>query len=114
MIVDVKMPCPRCSQPLGVFDWSCKACGTSAVDVATQQAPAPVPRPQATPPAPSPVAGPTCARCGQLNPAGVNFCGGCGAPLAAAPAAGTKPCPTCGVANPVAYKFCGACSARFP
>ena len=43
-----------------------------------------------------------CSRCQQENPAGMNFCGGCGARLAAL-------CSSCGASNPPANKFCGQC-----
>src|SRR6516162_10246596 len=43
-----------------------------------------------------------CAQCGADSPAGMKFCGQCGAALASA-------CPSCGAANPPEYKFCGQC-----
>ena len=43
-----------------------------------------------------------CPTCNFENPAGINFCGGCGAPF-------EKTCQKCGVENPTAFKFCGAC-----
>jgi class 3 adenylate cyclase/tetratricopeptide (TPR) repeat protein len=43
-----------------------------------------------------------CARCDADNPAGMKFCGQCGAPLSSA-------CPSCGGANPPQHKFCGHC-----
>jgi class 3 adenylate cyclase len=46
----------------------------------------------------------TCTACGQANPAGNRFCGGCGAALAAS-------CPACRHANPPDHRFCGACGA---
>jgi class 3 adenylate cyclase/tetratricopeptide (TPR) repeat protein len=43
-----------------------------------------------------------CAQCGTDSPAGMKFCGQCGATLASA-------CPSCGAANPPAHRFCGHC-----
>jgi len=43
-----------------------------------------------------------CARCSADNPAGMKFCGQCGAPLVAN-------CPACGAGNPPEHKFCGHC-----
>src|SRR5215471_21753800 len=43
-----------------------------------------------------------CAHCGTDSPAGMRFCGQCGAALASA-------CPSCGAANPPEHKFCGQC-----
>jgi len=43
-----------------------------------------------------------CSRCQQENPAGMNFCGECGARLAAL-------CSSCGTSNAPANKFCGQC-----
>src|SRR5215472_11498548 len=43
-----------------------------------------------------------CAQCGADSPAGMKFCGQCGAALASA-------CPSCGAANPPEHKFCGQC-----
>ncbi len=48
-----------------------------------------------------------CSRCQQENPAGMNFCGGCGARLAAL-------CSSCGASNPPANKFCGQCGTQLP
>jgi len=45
-----------------------------------------------------------CPRCQHENPAGVKFCGECGAPLALL-------CPACRSSNPVGNKFCGECGA---
>jgi class 3 adenylate cyclase/tetratricopeptide (TPR) repeat protein len=45
-----------------------------------------------------------CSRCGTDCPAGMKFCGQCGAPLVAN-------CPTCGAGNPPEHKFCGQCGA---
>jgi class 3 adenylate cyclase/tetratricopeptide (TPR) repeat protein len=45
-----------------------------------------------------------CGHCGTDNPAGMNFCGQCGAPL------GTG-CPSCGASNSPQQKFCGHCGA---
>ena len=47
-----------------------------------------------------------CSRCGSDCPAGMKFCGQCGASL------GSK-CPSCGADNPPEHKFCGHCGARF-
>src|SRR5262245_28258229 len=43
-----------------------------------------------------------CPRCRHENPAGVKFCGECGAKLDA-------PCPHCGSENPPANRFCHGC-----
>src|SRR5260370_12093621 len=43
-----------------------------------------------------------CPRCGADSPAGMRFCGQCGATLAIA-------CPSCGAGNPPEHKFCGHC-----
>jgi hypothetical protein len=43
-----------------------------------------------------------CVRCGTDCPAGMKFCGQCGAPLLAA-------CPSCGAGNPPEHEFCGQC-----
>src|ERR1041384_3803951 len=43
-----------------------------------------------------------CSRCQHDNPAGVKFCGECGARLESV-------CAACGAANPPANKFCGQC-----
>src|SRR5437660_6469323 len=43
-----------------------------------------------------------CSRCEADNPAGMKFCGQCGAPLGST-------CPSCGAANPPGHKFCGQC-----
>ena len=52
-------------------------------------------------PAVSPAASATiCSQCGATNPAGMNFCGGCGSPL-------TRSCPQC--SELVTTKFCGKC-----
>jgi class 3 adenylate cyclase/tetratricopeptide (TPR) repeat protein len=45
-----------------------------------------------------------CPGCAQDNPAGVRFCGGCGAPLEAR-------CAACQAANPPANRFCHQCGA---
>jgi len=44
----------------------------------------------------------TCSGCGQANPAGVQFCGGCGTRLAAV-------CPACQAPNPPGNRFCHQC-----
>src|SRR6266849_7165247 len=46
----------------------------------------------------------TCTRCGADSPAGMKFCGQCGAPLGST-------CPSCGAGNPPEHKFCGQCGA---
>jgi hypothetical protein len=46
----------------------------------------------------------TCSGCGQANPAAVQFCGGCGARLAAV-------CPACQTPNPPGNRFCHRCGA---
>src|SRR5215813_8898632 len=43
-----------------------------------------------------------CPRCERENPAGVNFCGDCGARLASV-------CPACRASNAPTHKFCGEC-----
>ena len=43
-----------------------------------------------------------CAECGAEGPAGMKFCGQCGAPL-------VSTCPSCGADNPPEHKFCGHC-----
>src|SRR5262245_47535915 len=45
-----------------------------------------------------------CAQCGADSPAGLKFCGQCGAPLGAG-------CPSCGAGNPPEHRFCGHCGA---
>ncbi|MEA2562597.1 MAG: hypothetical protein QOH06_4101 [Acidobacteriota bacterium] len=45
-----------------------------------------------------------CPRCEFDNPAGMKFCGQCGAGLA-------SPCSRCGSENPPGFKFCGECGA---
>ena len=53
----------------------------------------------------------TCSECGFENPAGMRFCGECGARL-------PTRCPVCGFDNPPRAKFCGGCgtavAARTP
>ena len=46
-----------------------------------------------------------CPRCSADNPAGMKFCGQCGAPLGAA-------CPSCGSSNPPGHRFCGQCGTQ--
>jgi hypothetical protein len=45
-----------------------------------------------------------CSPCGADNPAGLKFCGQCGAALGTA-------CPSCGAGNPPGHRFCGQCGA---
>src|SRR5580700_3609347 len=45
-----------------------------------------------------------CASCTTDNPAGIKFCGNCGAAL-------RLKCPRCGLDNPPEFKFCGECGA---
>jgi len=45
-----------------------------------------------------------CSRCHADNPAGMKFCGQCGASLGLG-------CPSCGAANPPENRFCGECGA---
>ncbi len=45
-----------------------------------------------------------CSRCQSENPAGMKFCGQCGAPFDYA-------CPSCGAGNPPESRFCGQCGA---
>ncbi len=47
-----------------------------------------------------------CRSCGASNPEGSQFCGSCGAGLAAVEA-----CPRCGTENPVGQSFCNSCGA---
>jgi len=47
-----------------------------------------------------------CPSCGQSNPAGARFCGGCAALLAE-----QVTCPACGAANPAGQRFCNSCAA---
>ena len=47
-----------------------------------------------------------CAQCGAESPAGMKFCGQCGAPL-------VSTCPSCGADNPAEHKFCGHCGSLF-
>ena len=47
-----------------------------------------------------------CAQCGAESPAGMKFCGQCGAPL-------VSTCPSCGADNPPEHKFCGHCGSLF-
>ncbi len=46
-----------------------------------------------------------CQQCRFENPAGMRFCGQCGAPLEIR-------CPTCGAQAPPQFKFCGQCGAN--
>ncbi|HZU90993.1 MAG TPA: adenylate/guanylate cyclase domain-containing protein, partial [Stellaceae bacterium] len=46
----------------------------------------------------------TCPRCRAENPAGMRYCGRCGAPL-------SQRCRRCGFDNPPENKFCGWCAA---
>ena len=46
-----------------------------------------------------------CSRCQQENPAGVKFCGGCGAKLEAR-------CSQCGAGNPPTNRFCHECGTE--
>src|SRR5262245_51415074 len=48
----------------------------------------------------------TCPRCHAENPAGMKFCGHCGASFASG-------CPSCGATNPPGNKFCGQCGTPF-
>jgi uncharacterized membrane protein YvbJ len=45
-----------------------------------------------------------CSKCGSENPAGNNFCAGCGNAL-------TRLCPKCEAENPRTSKVCGKCGA---
>src|SRR6516165_11334562 len=45
-----------------------------------------------------------CAQCGAESPAGMKFCGQCGAPL-------VSTCPSCGADDPPEHKFCGHCGS---
>jgi class 3 adenylate cyclase/tetratricopeptide (TPR) repeat protein len=45
-----------------------------------------------------------CPRCGADIPAGMKFCGQCGASLGTA-------CPSCGSSNPPEHRYCGHCGA---
>ncbi|MBI2469168.1 MAG: AAA family ATPase [Candidatus Rokubacteria bacterium] len=46
-----------------------------------------------------------CRRCAFENPAGMAFCGRCGAQL-------SMSCPSCGFASPEGFVFCGKCGAK--
>jgi len=46
-----------------------------------------------------------CDKCGFENPAGMRFCGACGAPLEAV-------CSACGTSNPDGFAFCGSCGQK--
>jgi class 3 adenylate cyclase/tetratricopeptide (TPR) repeat protein len=48
--------------------------------------------------------GQSCSRCGFDSPAGMAFCGSCGAPH-------DRPCSVCGTRNPPRFRFCGGCGA---
>jgi class 3 adenylate cyclase/tetratricopeptide (TPR) repeat protein len=48
-----------------------------------------------------------CPRCKYNNPIGQQFCGECGARLAAS-------CSSCGASNPPGQKFCGSCGTALP
>jgi class 3 adenylate cyclase/tetratricopeptide (TPR) repeat protein len=48
-----------------------------------------------------------CPRCGAEIPAGMKFCGQCGASLGTA-------CPSCGSSNPPEHRYCGQCGALLP
>ena len=66
----------------------------------------PPPQSQQAPPPPplgAPAPGKPCVKCGQPVPAGMKFCGSCGANQE-----GT-PCPKCQTAVPPGMKFCGSC-----
>jgi hypothetical protein len=52
---------------------------------------------------------PTCASCGQVNPAGARFCFQCGERIAA-PAS----CPECGAELPKEARFCTSCGVAMP
>ena len=59
-----------------------------------------------------------CSACGQNNPSGTKFCGGCGGklepPAPPAPiAALDRICPGCGGMVPLDSRFCGECGHRF-
>jgi adenylate cyclase len=45
-----------------------------------------------------------CSTCSFENPPEAQFCGSCGAPLAAG-------CAACGAVNPTGFRFCGSCGA---
>src|SRR5215475_10794914 len=45
-----------------------------------------------------------CSRCQSENPAGLQFCGQCGAPF-------DSVCQYCGASNPPENRFCGQCGA---
>jgi len=52
----------------------------------------------------SPAGNWTCSTCGRNNPAGTNFCGGCGSKPTT-----TGNCPACGTALAPGVRFCGSC-----
>jgi cell division protein FtsN len=57
----------------------------------------------------TPAEEPTCASCGQANPAGARFCFQCGERIAA-PAS----CPECGTELPKEARFCTSCGVAIP
>jgi membrane protease subunit (stomatin/prohibitin family) len=59
--------------------------------------------------APAAALGVKCPKCNAENPAGMKFCGGCGAEMSP----GAK-CPKCGASNQPEMKFCGNCGAEMP
>jgi membrane protease subunit (stomatin/prohibitin family) len=62
--------------------------------------------PAAAPPG-FPATGVVCTQCGASNAAGVKFCTGCGAALAAA-----LHCGSCGAQAPAGAKFCPNCGGK--
>lgn len=64
----------------------------------------------------------SCPRCGAQVPEGQRFCGGCGAPMAAAPSDPPSPplppqalrCPRCSAPARAGTTFCGTCGAAIP
>ena len=53
--------------------------------------------------------GPTCASCGQTNPAGAKFCFQCGERIAV-----EASCPECGTELPKEARFCTECGVAIP
>lgn len=71
---------------------------------------------------PEEVSGPTCPRCGELNPAGARFCHRCGhnlagpppGTIAASPPAGKKVCAACRTLNEPTATYCYKCGVKLP
>lgn len=62
----------------------------------------------ALPPAPGSTGGPTCSKCGTVNPFGASFCTHCGNKLTPTP----RFCGNCGAALTAGMKFCASCGTK--